>query len=583
MSEQDNSRSLAPLALLSDQPIGEGSLSTVDGLGFENYAQVLGDVAVQTPGPFTVGVLGEWGTGKTSLLRLVERHLTSRENIIAIWFNAWRYDGEEQPIVPLVATIIREIERNKKFYSKLADNARGFLHKLRAVAYGFSAKSAVKVPGFAEIEASFVAKDMIDRSEAITADPLLDRSVYFDAFQQLSNVHIPSDARVVVLIDDLDRCLPDRAIRLLESIKLVLSQPGFIFFLGVARRVIEGYLQHRYKSDYGIPDFEGKDYLDKIIQLPFHIPPHRNRMPHFWKTVVQRLDVEGGSGFGELASMIEMASGSNPRSVIRFVNNLLVDRAIYRGIAGANALEDMPISFFAVSRIIQQRWPDMFALLTEFGELRREVASWETTGPVDGAPDSPITLEAVRQLQRHTDLAKLLKTDFGQRWLLDDKRRREAVEFLISERSHGKQRNPEVLANYSVFVVYGHKDAEAGAKVVDALRQEGLRVLDASQAPLQTSSVMGTASPSEDPVMSFIETAVCSCELVLLLIGSQFVIRELGVALLHKKPMFLVSLPSTKMTSIPAELRHLPHIQLDDINDVALNSLVETLRRKNVS
>jgi len=282
MTRKSPKEEVEELALLSDQPIGEGTSTAADGLGFKMYSRVLAETAIQTPGPFTVGVFGEWGTGKTSLMRLVEDHLSTRKNVITVWFNAWRFESEEQPIVPLVATIVREIERNKDFLATLTDHGRSFLRGLRAVAYGFSAKSTVKVSGFAEIEASFVAKDMIERSENIAPDPLLDRSIFFEAFQQLSKARIPDAARVVVLIDDLDRCFPDRAIKLLESIKLVLAQPGFIFFLGVARRVIEGYLQHRYEKDYGISGFEGYAYLDKIVQLPFHIPPHRKRISTFW-------------------------------------------------------------------------------------------------------------------------------------------------------------------------------------------------------------------------------------------------------------------------------------------------------------
>ena len=130
-------------------------------------------------------------------------------------------------------------------------SGRHLIRSLRAIAYGFSAKSKVKVPGFAEVEASFVAKDMIDRDERLTPDPLLDRSLYFGAFNSLEDVKLREKVRIVVLIDDLDRCFPDQAIRLLESIKLVLAQPGFIFILGVARQVVEGYLQHRYTKEMG--------------------------------------------------------------------------------------------------------------------------------------------------------------------------------------------------------------------------------------------------------------------------------------------------------------------------------------------
>jgi len=55
------------LNLLTDQALGEGTSESFDGLGFETYASVLADAARGNPGPFTIGVFGEWGTGKTSL------------------------------------------------------------------------------------------------------------------------------------------------------------------------------------------------------------------------------------------------------------------------------------------------------------------------------------------------------------------------------------------------------------------------------------------------------------------------------------------------------------------------------------
>jgi predicted KAP-like P-loop ATPase len=155
------------------------------------------------------------GTGKTSLMQLVKSKLADRDNIVTVWFNAWRYEQEEHPIVPLVGTIVRELERHKSFKQHMKDGGQALVRALPAIAYGFSAKSKVKVPGFAEIEASFVAKDMIERADKLTPDPLLDRSLYYQAFEALAQVDFGSEVRIVVLIDDLDRCFPDQAIRLL--------------------------------------------------------------------------------------------------------------------------------------------------------------------------------------------------------------------------------------------------------------------------------------------------------------------------------------------------------------------------------
>jgi len=257
------------LNLLTDQPIGEGLDVSTDGLGFKTYANVLAQAARDTEGPFTIGIFGEWGSGKTSLMRMIEQELNKKGNdnadIITVWFNAWRFEKEEHPLIPLVASITRGIEGNKTLMAKIGEKGKKWLQSLRAVAYGVTIKAPI-------MEVSM--KDILQNSAQFSDSPLNERSLYCEAFESLSNTSLGEKVKVVVLIDDLDRCFPDLAIRLLESIKLVLCQPNFIFVIGVARAVIEGYLKHRYSTKYGLQDFRGQAYLDKIVQLPFYIPPH---------------------------------------------------------------------------------------------------------------------------------------------------------------------------------------------------------------------------------------------------------------------------------------------------------------------
>ncbi len=74
--------------LLADNP------ETMDRLGFQPMADILVDVIQQTDPPFTIGIFGEWGSGKTTLMTLVRRTLDSL-GAKTVWFNAWKYDGKE--------------------------------------------------------------------------------------------------------------------------------------------------------------------------------------------------------------------------------------------------------------------------------------------------------------------------------------------------------------------------------------------------------------------------------------------------------------------------------------------------------
>ena len=493
------------LRLIADQAIGEAHARQADGLGFDAYAQVLAQSALDTPGPFTIGVFGEWGTGKTSLMRLIQSRLSGEPNVATVWFNAWRYEKEEHPIVPLVGTIVRELESHTAFSQRFGDSAKKLIRALRAVAYGFSATSTVRIPGFAEVEASFVAKDMIDRQEKLTPDPLLDRSLYYGAFNSLESLQLERDLRVVILIDDLDRCFPDQAIRLLESIKLVLAQRGFIFVLGVARQVIEGYLHHRYATKYGITDFKGQLYLDKIVQLPFHIPPATGRMDEF---CAQILDDQPAAVTGQLAGVLPTigeALGANPRAVIRFVNNILIDFAINSELADAGLMERIPLDYFAISRSLEDRWPEVYSPLITSAQLADKVSSWDQPSVVTHAEKEGQEGRIAASLLSDQRLADLLFGEHGRSWLKNAELRAASVGFLRAQRRISTLDTAEAAARYDAFLSYAHRDRTEVLELVRAMSEAGLRVFfDVDLRP---------GSNWEQELQTAIEksTALCVC------------------------------------------------------------------------
>jgi hypothetical protein len=430
------------LRLLSDEPISGLPEEKQDGLNFDIYAHVLAKAAADTPGPFTIGVFGEWGTGKTSLMKMIKRNLDEDfpKEVITVWFNAWRYEKETHPIVPLIATIIQQLERKRTLLDQLGEDGKKLIRGLRAVAYGFSSKAKIQMPGFAEIEAGFVAKDMIDREEKLTPDPLLERSLYYEAFETLEKVS-QNKFKIVVIVDDLDRCFPDRAIELLESIKLVLAQPGFVFILGVARNVIEGYLKHRYEKEYGLSSFDGGDYLDKIVQLPFFIPPHTGRVEQFSAKLISQFRDEDRDAFAAVLPIVGDASGSNPRSIIRFVNNLLIDREIYQRLTIRTV--ETPLFYFAISRALQQRWPKIFNLLSTDNELCTNLwlGHQEKLKELEGTDKANYDNFWKLVDEKDKNLRDLLFV-YGMDWLKNAEDRNETTQFILLNRPNDEQLKP---------------------------------------------------------------------------------------------------------------------------------------------
>jgi len=574
--------STSKLQLLSDLPIGETGSLAKDGLNFEKYAQVLGEVAINTTGPFTIGIFGEWGTGKTSLMKLIESYLSKNKRIATIWFNAWRYEKEDEPLFPLLATIIREIENQSGFLGVLNDKGKSLLTALRAVAYGFTTELEFGVPGIGKVKGKFVAKDMIDREKELTIDPIRDKSLYIDAYKALEKVDIPDASKIVVIIDDLDRCFPDHAIKLLESIKLILNQPGFIFVIGVARDVLEGYLQHRYQSEFGIAGFRGQDYLDKIVQLPFHIPPHHARMENLWTKIIERLDENDKEDFKNLIPIISPATGSNPRAAVRYVNNLLIDRAIYHAIPFDKKRIDIHISFFAVSRSLQQRWPRKYALLSRSEKACRALNDSYENGTIDfnklkelGYPDEALKISS------DPDLYELLISDFGLEWLRNEKKRKATIDFLRTQRSDSTGD-----FKYDVYLSFHPVDYEIGNYICRMFAKHGIKYCTVIEEP--PASKQFPSITRESPYYNAIEDSAT----VVFLVGPSSIKRysddsriwlESSLAVGKKKKVFTILLPHISQETLPSSLRNQFVVHISEESEDSLISAVQSIINEIIS
>ena len=309
--------------LLSDIPAGEAGRG--DNLRFERIAGVLAEAAIHTSNTITIGVLGEWGAGKTNLMRLTQKKVDGEPEAVAVWFNSWQYEKEEHLIVPLVATIKRKLEsdlKTKKWSKSLKQGAERVRDALRAVAYGFSIKGKVGIPLAAEAEINLSPKDMIERYQDLLDDTVLGRSLYFDAFERFEQCTKEGEApRIVVFVDDLDRCFPGKALELLEHIKLVLNQQGFTFVLGVNEKAIQAAINVKAERTKDFPE----DYLDKIIQVTVRVPKRQSSEMHqYISDLMDQSNVFPEDLKEDLISLIAEASGRNPRSVVRHLNRIII-------------------------------------------------------------------------------------------------------------------------------------------------------------------------------------------------------------------------------------------------------------------
>ncbi len=422
--------------LLGDVPVLEASRE--DQLKFDSYAQVLAGAAVQTKEPITIGVFGDWGTGKTSLMRLMKKIVDDDNQAAAVWFNAWQYEKEEHLIVPLTATIARALD-TKKLAARMKKGAAKLRDAIRAIAYGFSIKGKVGIPLLSEAEVNLSPKGMIEQYQNLTKDAVLAQSLYFDAFESLEACAKETDMpRIVVFVDDLDRCFPPKAVSLIEGIKLVLNQPGFAFVLGVNDQIIQEFVKNKYAKEYQVDGSHLDDYLDKIVQVSVRVP---ERSPDKMTTFIQGL-LSSGNVFKEdiikelaedMVTLIAEAGKRNPRSIVRLLNRVKVTR----GIGKIDGVEHDPIALLLHLAMDEPRYRDLRnnldvpvgeeAATSILGRTLADLFSKGTDGieaqlaevKLDGYAGQRFKeMQGVLDANKH--LCRILGTEPGLKWLTDE-------------------------------------------------------------------------------------------------------------------------------------------------------------------
>jgi hypothetical protein len=241
MPAPSNDPSVAPPKLLLDGP------ACTPGLGFDEIATRLAALIEGSEPGFAIGIFGEWGTGKTTLMHAIRRHL-SPESTIPVAFNAWRYEREPELLVPLLDAIRQALSdwvddrENAVGVERVREAASRIGRLARALLSGASAE--IGLPGTGKVK--YDMRAALDALQARGDDAQAPQSLYFAGFRELSEAAGAAAEggvdRIVVLIDDLDRCLPTTAVAVLEALKLFFDLPGFIFVVGLDDDVIEAAL-----------------------------------------------------------------------------------------------------------------------------------------------------------------------------------------------------------------------------------------------------------------------------------------------------------------------------------------------------
>ncbi|WP_051558308.1 KAP family P-loop NTPase fold protein [Mycolicibacterium austroafricanum] len=255
-------------------PLRDDNPSPVDLLGFEDVVDVVEEIVLRRDlDPITVGVNAPWGGGKTTVLHLLQQRLDTREDVLCLLISPWEYDNKTDPTTALIDEVLAGLEKALKEPQSRFDKIKEGLHKLRrrvsfAKAMKLAASSALTatLPGVGGLIDLF---DENAEEKEEPSDPTLQG--FRTQFQDLmADPEMAPLDRVVVLVDDLDRSLPDTVVEALEAIKLFLSVNGMAFVIAADEDNVANAIGRRLATT-GQP-ITARNYMEKIIQVPVRVP-----------------------------------------------------------------------------------------------------------------------------------------------------------------------------------------------------------------------------------------------------------------------------------------------------------------------
>lgn len=247
-----NTKNSNALIGFTDRPFG------VDYLGTEKYFSAISAYIKNCTMPMTISIQGDWGTGKTTAIKIIQEKLQDNKDILCLNIEMWPYTVYEQGgniSIAFLEDFCEKLQESKVIQKDRIETMKSFLRAGIGMLGAFMGADGAR-------EAVDEIADAGRRSIVKVNEILKFRNEIEEA--------IPDGQRLVVFVDDLDRLSPRLAMEVLELLKNFVDCGKCVFVLAIDFEVVSRGVKIKYGDDFD--DEKARNFFDKLIQLQFHLP-----------------------------------------------------------------------------------------------------------------------------------------------------------------------------------------------------------------------------------------------------------------------------------------------------------------------
>lgn len=337
-----------------------------DKLGYcQQFGEYLGNVIGNSHGACTIAIDGKWGSGKSTFLRMLRGHLENTQ-VPSLFFNSWENDYIDDPLAALIAELAKQ-SKEPPFLSSPSGAVRSAVNAIKtkgkkllfmtgAIGIKIATAGVMSQEDLAEIVSPEIAKGVTEGVQKFAEKQIEDyekKSKTVEGFKAALRhlVEVINQGNsggppkpIVFFVDELDRCRPDHAIRILERVKHLFDVDGIVFVFAVHQTQLAAAI----KSVYG-ESFDSLEYLKRFFDVSVKLPtPSRNNycknLFDFYNSGALTHQIQSGNFLNITLNLVD-AFQLDLRAVERVVRTLsLISRGVDRGVEVDETLQP----FFAI-------------------------------------------------------------------------------------------------------------------------------------------------------------------------------------------------------------------------------------------